>query len=90
MPTRRVSRSPSPPPRQKKKILQNFLSLTTTNSFSPDVVWDLSQEQVEQLGSEDDGTITDRQELTLKLRTLEKGLTDLDAFTARSGAQEVA
>lgn len=54
------------------------------------MVWDLSQEQVEQLGSEDDGTITDRQELTLKLRTLEKGLTDLDAFTARSGAQEVA
>ena len=54
------------------------------------MVWDLSDEQVEQLGSEDDGTISDRAELTTKLRTLEKGLMDLDAFTARSGAQEIA
>ncbi|RYP02423.1 hypothetical protein DL764_005802 [Monosporascus ibericus] len=57
--------------------------------FSPDVVWDLSAEQVEQLGSEDDGTVREREDLVKKLRTLEKGLTDLDAFTARSGAQEV-
>ncbi|KAK7742213.1 hypothetical protein SLS62_010764 [Diatrype stigma] len=57
--------------------------------FSPDVVWDLSDEQVEQLGSEDDGTVKEREDLTKKLKTLEKGLMDLDAFTARSGAQEL-
>ncbi|RYP16735.1 hypothetical protein DL765_004971 [Monosporascus sp. GIB2] len=57
--------------------------------FSPDVVWDLSDEQVEQLGSEDDGTVKEREDLVKKLRTLEKGLMDLDAFTARSGAQDI-
>ena len=54
------------------------------------MVWDLTDDQVEQLGSEDDGTIKDREELTLKLQTLERGLKDLDAFTARSGAQGLA
>lgn len=53
------------------------------------MVWDLSDEQVEQLGSEDDGTVKEREDLTKKLKTLEKGLMDLDAFTARSGAQEL-
>lgn len=52
------------------------------------MVWDLLDEQVEQLGSEDDGTVKEREDLTKKLKTLEKGLMDLDAFTARSGTQE--
>ncbi|RYP49974.1 hypothetical protein DL768_004409 [Monosporascus sp. mg162] len=56
--------------------------------FSPGVVWDLSEEQIGQLGSEDDSTVKEREDLTKKLRILEKGLMDLDAFTARSGAQE--
>ncbi|TVY13442.1 hypothetical protein LARI1_G008835 [Lachnellula arida] len=55
--------------------------------FSPDVAWDLSDEQVERLGSEDTGTVTKRAELQKKLEILEKGLNDLDAFTAQSGAQ---
>jgi len=39
------------------------------------------------MGSEDDGTVTERAELQKKLEILEKGLSDLDAFTARSGGQ---
>jgi len=42
---------------------------------------------VELLGSEDDDTVTERAELKKKLEVLEQGLSDLDAFTARSGAQ---
>lgn len=55
--------------------------------FSPDVAWDLSDEDVESLGSEDTGTVKNREELKTKLSILEKGLKDLDAFTARSGVQ---
>ncbi|KAI1372851.1 P-loop containing nucleoside triphosphate hydrolase protein [Hypoxylon crocopeplum] len=58
--------------------------------FCPDVVWDLSEEDVERLGSEDDGTVKERAELLKKLTILEDGLRDLDAFTARSGAHAVA
>ncbi|KAI1646714.1 P-loop containing nucleoside triphosphate hydrolase protein [Daldinia loculata] len=59
------------------------------NVFSPDVVWDLSDEDVEKLGSEDDGTVKERAELTKKLDVLETGLRDLDAFTARSSTHAV-
>ena len=57
-----------------------------TPRFSPDVAWDLSDEDVERLGSEDTATVTERAELQKKLEILEKGLSDLDAFSARSGA----
>ncbi|ETS73761.1 hypothetical protein PFICI_14707 [Pestalotiopsis fici W106-1] len=56
--------------------------------FSPAVVWDLTDEEIEQLGSEADWTITERAELTKKLSVLEQGLRDLDAFTARSGSHK--
>ncbi|KAK2599466.1 hypothetical protein N8I77_011220 [Diaporthe amygdali] len=52
--------------------------------FSPEVVWDLDDEQIESLGSEDNSTIKNRNDLQEKLRVLEDGLKDLDAFTARS------
>ncbi|KAL1867925.1 hypothetical protein Daus18300_006200 [Diaporthe australafricana] len=52
--------------------------------FSPEVVLDLDDEQIDSLGSEDDDTIEDRNILQKKLRVLEDGLKDLDAFTARS------
>ncbi len=55
------------------------------NRFSPDVVWDLSDEAVEVLGSEDETTIKERIDLTKKLNTLENGLKNLDAFTIRFG-----
>lgn len=58
--------------------------------FCPDVVWDLSHEAVEQLGSEDDSTVKERGELTKKLAVLERGLKDLDAFTARTAILAVA
>ncbi|KAI5857492.1 P-loop containing nucleoside triphosphate hydrolase protein [Durotheca rogersii] len=58
--------------------------------FCPDVVWDLSQEEVERLGSEDDRTVEERAELTKKLNVLENGLKELDAFTARTGIHAVA
>jgi hypothetical protein len=54
--------------------------------FSPEVVWDLEDDQIDRLGSEDDGTIKKRNELQEKLRVLEDGLRELDAFTARSDA----
>ncbi|RYO80007.1 hypothetical protein DL766_000532 [Monosporascus sp. MC13-8B] len=88
-------------PESKQIALKKFIDDVSVNAietcliqrlpdvFSPDVVWDLSDEQVEQLGSEDDGTVKEREDLVKKLRTLEKGLMDLDAFTARSGAQDV-
>ncbi|KAI1452846.1 P-loop containing nucleoside triphosphate hydrolase protein [Annulohypoxylon moriforme] len=57
--------------------------------FCPDVIWDLSQEDVEQLGSEDDKTVKERNEATKKLEILEKGLKDLDAFTSRSAIRAV-
>jgi hypothetical protein len=50
-------------------------------------VWDLYDEQVELLGSEDNVTITKRAEPQKKLEVLEKGLKDLDTFTARSSTQ---
>jgi hypothetical protein len=67
-------------------LLANIAYLCTLR-FSPDVAWDLSDEEVERLGSEDDGTVTERAELQKKLEILEKGLNGLDTFTARSGAQ---
>ncbi|KAF3025031.1 hypothetical protein E8E14_014332 [Neopestalotiopsis sp. 37M] len=54
--------------------------------FSPGVVWDLTEEEIEQLGSEASSTITERADLTKKLNVLEQGLRDLDAFTARTGS----
>ncbi|KAH9903861.1 P-loop containing nucleoside triphosphate hydrolase protein [Xylariomycetidae sp. FL2044] len=57
--------------------------------FSPDVIWDLSEQDVERLGSEDEGTVKERLELVKKLDILEEGLRDLDAFTVRSGAHAV-
>ncbi|KAM0811508.1 putative GED domain-containing protein [Seiridium cardinale] len=57
--------------------------------FSPSVVWDLSDDDIELLGSEDNTTITERMELTQKLNILEEGLKDLDAFTARSGSRGI-
>lgn len=53
------------------------------NRFSPEVVWGLEDDQVDKLGSEDDGTIQLRYDLQEKLGILEQGLKDLDAFTAR-------
>ncbi|CAG8950637.1 hypothetical protein HYFRA_00002846 [Hymenoscyphus fraxineus] len=53
--------------------------------FSPGIIWELSDEDIELLGSEDDRTVNQRAELKKKLDILEKGLIDLDAFTARSG-----
>lgn len=50
--------------------------------FSPQVVWELSDDMVELLGSETDATIAERASLTLKREILEKGLQDLDAFTS--------
>ncbi|OTB00157.1 hypothetical protein M426DRAFT_324476 [Hypoxylon sp. CI-4A] len=58
--------------------------------FCPDVVWEFSDEDVEKLGSEDDGTVKERSELTKKLAILEEGLRDLDAFTARTAIRAVA
>lgn len=54
------------------------------------MVWDLSDEVVENLGSEDSSTVTERADLTKKLGILEQGLRDLDAFTARSYTGSVA
>ncbi|KAK9413439.1 putative GED domain-containing protein [Seiridium unicorne] len=58
--------------------------------FSPSVVWDLSDDDIELLGSEDNTTITERMELTQKLNILEEGLKDLDAFTARSSSRGIS
>lgn len=54
--------------------------------FSPEVVWDLEDEQIDNLGAEDDGTIKNRNDLQEKLGVLEDGLRELDAFTARPDA----
>lgn len=51
--------------------------------FSPEVVWDLDEDQIEYLGSEDDSTIQNRNEYEEKLHVLQEGLKELDAFTAR-------
>jgi hypothetical protein len=56
-----------------------------SSRFSPDVVWDLTEEAIEELGSENVSTVKERADLTLKLSILEKGLRDLDAFTGRAG-----
>ncbi|XXH00970.1 hypothetical protein Hte_007321 [Hypoxylon texense] len=58
--------------------------------FCPDVVWDFTEKDVEQLGSEDDNTVKERNEATKKLAVLEKGLRDLDAFVARSSVHAVS
>ncbi|CZS98728.1 uncharacterized protein RAG0_07339 [Rhynchosporium agropyri] len=58
-----------------------------TKVFSPDVAWELSDEQVELLGSEDDRTVTERAELQKKKAILTKALIYLDAVTARCGAR---
>ncbi|KAL5324278.1 hypothetical protein ACEPPN_008823 [Leptodophora sp. 'Broadleaf-Isolate-01'] len=55
--------------------------------FSPDIAWELTDEQVELLGSEDDRTVKDRAELQKKKAILGQALSDLDAFTARSGTR---
>ncbi|KUI69921.1 Interferon-induced GTP-binding protein Mx1 [Cytospora mali] len=51
--------------------------------FSPEVVWDLEDDQIDDLGVEDDNTMKNRADLLEKLRVLEDGLKELDAFTAR-------
>ncbi|PVH84492.1 dynamin family protein [Cadophora sp. DSE1049] len=56
--------------------------------FSPDVAWELSDEQVDELGSEDARTVNERAEQQKKKQILQKALSDLDAFTARSSARE--
>lgn len=53
------------------------------------MVWDLSDEAVEKLGSEDESTVAERVDVTKKLKILEKGLQDLDAFTVRSVTRAV-
>lgn len=57
--------------------------LLSSLSFSPEIVYDLTDEQIDQLGSEDDTTVQLRAELQEKLRVLEDGLQELDAFSAR-------
>ncbi|KAH7407648.1 P-loop containing nucleoside triphosphate hydrolase protein [Cadophora sp. MPI-SDFR-AT-0126] len=54
--------------------------------FCPDVAWELSDEQVEYLGSEDETTVMERAALQKKKEILGKALSDLDEFTVRSGA----
>ncbi|KAJ4420663.1 hypothetical protein N0V82_004229 [Gnomoniopsis sp. IMI 355080] len=51
--------------------------------FSPQIVWDLEDDQTDALGSEDEETVRNRVQLQEKLRVLEGGLRELDAFTAR-------
>ncbi|ROW07486.1 hypothetical protein VPNG_07085 [Cytospora leucostoma] len=51
--------------------------------FCPEVVWDLDEDQIDDLGAEDDTTLKNRADLKEKLRVLEDGLKELDAFTAR-------
>ncbi|KAK7747408.1 hypothetical protein SLS53_001663 [Cytospora paraplurivora] len=51
--------------------------------FCPEVVWDLDDDQIDDLGAEDDTTFKNRADLNEKLRVLEDGLKELDAFTAR-------
>ncbi|KAL8357766.1 hypothetical protein RB601_009287 [Gaeumannomyces tritici] len=56
--------------------------------FSPQVLWELCYEdpdRIDILGAESEKTVKDRADLTEKLRVLETGLRELDAFTARSG-----
>ncbi|KAI0004030.1 P-loop containing nucleoside triphosphate hydrolase protein [Xylariaceae sp. FL0662B] len=66
--------------------VEAYLIQRLPDVFCPDVVWDLTDQEVERLGSEDDSTVNERMELTKKLGVLEEGLKDLDAFTARSEA----
>lgn len=65
------------------------LRLTLAQRFSPEVVWDLDEDQAEELGAEDDSTIQSRTEYQGKLRILEEGLKELDAFTARPDSSSV-
>ena len=51
------------------------------------MVWNFGDDQIEKLGSEDVSTVRERAELSRKLEVLEKGLIDLDAFTAKSGTK---
>ena len=52
-------------------------------------MWDLSPDDVERLGSEDDNTVKERHECSKKLAILESCLRDLDDFTARSAVHAV-
>ena len=65
-----------------------YLLTKAPHSFSPDVVWDLTEEAVERLGSEDETTVKESADVTKKLGILEKGLQDLDTFTVRFGVKE--
>ncbi|EHL01067.1 hypothetical protein M7I_2928 [Glarea lozoyensis 74030] len=67
----------------------SFSAYQMFHIFSPDVAWDLTDEQVDLLGSEDTRTVTERAELEKKLEILENGLSGLDAFTTRSGGRGV-
>lgn len=52
--------------------------------FSPQTVWDLTEDEIDELGSETDKTVKERADFQKQLRILEEGLKELDAFTARS------
>ncbi|KAG4442264.1 hypothetical protein IFR05_002255 [Cadophora sp. M221] len=72
-------------------LIQNLPRVQATtcpsDMFSPEVAWELTDEQVELLGSEDDRTVKDRAELLKKEKILGQALSGLDAFTARSGTR---
>lgn len=53
------------------------------------MAWELSDEAVELLGSENSSTVAERDELTKKFDVLEQGLKDLDAFTTQSHTQSI-
>lgn len=65
-----------------RRTVRNEPVLTNLR-FSPGVVWDLEDDEVDDLGAEDDGTIKTRTEMQEKIRVLGDGLEELDAFTAR-------
>lgn len=49
-------------------------------------MWDLDDDQIDELGAEDHTTLKSRADLQEKLRVLREGLKELDAFTARPGS----
>lgn len=61
----------------------------TRKRFSPETVWELDEEQIKELGAEDDETISSRTSLQEKLRVLEEGLRELDAFTGRPDSSAI-
>lgn len=60
-----------------------------TLRFPPDVVWGFFDEEVEGLGSEDDGTVKGRHELTKKSTILEEGPKNLSPVLFKDSARGV-